>query len=361
MHPASPERAKSRPLPIRRHPGNIEGEMSDNSFPSKLQAAVARHVGKPVTLHNLQQLTGGANRTTWSFDADVGERRERLILQLSAQVPSDEPNPLAEITPHPTAEESAWLMMAATKVGVPAPRVRAILDDSDGLGPGYITDRVDGETLAPKILREAAFAPARSKMTRQAGEILARIHSIPLAETPYLHRQTAAEMIEGQRKVIDYYDFHLPALEWGLKWAADNIPRDARLTVVHGDFRIGNMIVGENDGIRLVLDWEIGQISDPMQDLGWLCVKTWRFGGKLPVGGFGRREELFEAYEKAGGQPVDPAHVRFWEAFGSVKWATGCLRLGMRGIEEVGVERCAIGRRIEEPLWDFYELLEGRD
>ncbi len=335
--------------------------MSNDGFAGRLHAAVARHVGAPGTIHDLQQLTGGANRTTWSFDADVGGKRERLILQLAAAAPEDVPPELAEISPHPTAEEGAWLMMAAVKAGVPAPVVRGILETSDGLGPGYITERVDGETLAPKILREAAFAPARAKMTQQAGEILARIHSIPMSEVAFLKGQTAAQMIEAQRKVVDYYGLNLPAIEWGLKWAADNVPKNARHTVVHGDFRIGNLIVGENDGIRLVLDWEIGQTSDPMQDLGWLCVKTWRFGGKQPVGGFGKREDLFAAYEKAGGQTVDPAHVRFWEAFGSVKWAVGCLRLGTRGIEEVGIERCAIGRRIEEPLWDFYELLEGRD
>ena len=307
--------------------------MGNDSTATLLQRAIARHMGAPGTVYDLQQLTGGANRTTWSFDAEVGGNRQRLIMQLSAAAPDDVPHPLAEISPHPTAEEGAWLMMAAVKAGVPA----------------------------PKILREPAFAPARAKMTQQAGEILARIHSIPLSEVPFLKGQTAEEMIDAQRKVVDFYDLHLPAIEWGLRWAADNVPKRARRTVVHGDFRIGNMIVGKNDGIRLVLDWEIGQASDPMQDLGWLCVKTWRFGGKYPVGGFGGREDLFAAYEKAGGQSVDPAHVRFWEAFGSVKWAAGCLRLGMRGIEEMGVERCAIGRRIEEPLWDFYELLEGRD
>ena len=129
---------------------------------------------------------------------------------------------------------------------------------------------------------------------------------------------------------------------------------------MRGDFRAGNFIVGE-EGIRCVLDWEIGQSGDPMQDLGWVCVKTWRFGGKNPVGGFGTREDLFAAYEKAGGQSVDPAQVRFWEAYGSVKWGVGCLGLGTRGIEENNVERCAIGRRIEEPLWDFLNLIEGRD
>jgi aminoglycoside phosphotransferase (APT) family kinase protein len=197
-------------------------------------------------------------------------------------------------------------------------------------------------------------------MTAQCAKIAAAIHAIDLKAVPFLKGQDAAQMVAAQRKVVDYYNFRLPALELGLKWSAENAPKNPRHTVVHGDFRTGNLIVGD-EGVRCVLDWEIGQSGDPMQDLGWICVKTWRFGGKHPVGGFGKREDLFAAYERASGYPVDPAQVRFWEAFGSVKWAVGCLRLGMRGVEEVGIERSAIGRRIEEPLWDFLNLIEGRD
>jgi aminoglycoside phosphotransferase (APT) family kinase protein len=251
-------------------------------------------------------------------------------------------------------------MIAARRIGVPAPNVRAILGESDGLGPAYITDFVEGETLATKILREDIHAGARKAMTAQCGKILAGIHSIDLKAVPFLHPQKPEEIIAAQYKIIDFFNFSHPALELGLKWVERNVPKNPRTTVVHGDFRHGNFIVGP-DGIRCVLDWEISLIGDPMQDLGWLCVKTWRFGGPRPVGGFGSREELFAAYEAAGGFKVDPDHVRWWEAFGCVKWAVGCLALGKRGVEEVNVERCAIGRRIEEPLWDFFSLIEGRD
>lgn len=334
--------------------------MSSEDFIAQLQAAVARHIGAPGTIHDLQRLTGGANKTTWSFDADVAGERAQFILQLASARANDADNPLAGVSPHLTADEDARLMIAAVKAGVPAPRVRAILQPDDGLGGGYVTERVAGETLATKILRDERFAGARATMAKQCGTILAAIHRIPVAEVPFLMRLTPAEHIAAQRRIIEYFGFHLPALELGLKWAEKNVPRNARHSVVHGDFRAGNFIVGE-DGIRCVLDWEIGQSGDPMQDLGWVCVKTWRFGGKKPVGGFGTREDLFEAYEKASGQSVDPAHVRFWEAYGSVRWGIGCLSMGLRGMEEVGIERCAIGRRIEEPLWDFFNLIEGRD
>lgn len=334
--------------------------MSSEDFIAQLQAAVARHIGAPGTIHDLQRLTGGANKTTWSFDADVAGERAQFILQLASARANDADNPLAGVSPHLTADEDARLMIAAVKAGVPAPRVRAILQPDDGLGGGYVTERVAGETLATKILRDERFAGARATMAKQCGTILAAIHRIPVAEVPFLMRLTPAEHIAAQRRIIEYFGFHLPALELGLKWAEKNVPRNARHSVVHGDFRAGNFIVSE-DGIRCVLDWEIGQSGDPMQDLGWVCVKTWRFGGKKPVGGFGTREDLFEAYEKASGQSVDPAHVRFWEAYGSVRWGIGCLSMGLRGMEEVGIERCAIGRRIEEPLWDFFNLIEGRD
>ena len=334
--------------------------MSSEDFIAQLQAAVARHIGAPGTIHDLQRLTGGANKTTWSFDADVAGERAQFILQLASARANDADNPLAGVSPHLTADEDARLMIAAVKAGVPAPRVRAILQPDDGLGGGYVTERVAGETLATKILRDERFAGARATMAKQCGTILAAIHRIPVAEVPFLMRLTPAEHIAAQRRIIEYFGFHLPALELGLKWAEKNVPRNARHSVVHGDFRAGNFIVRE-DGIRCVLDWEIGQSGDPMQDLGWVCVKTWRFGGKKPVGGFGTREDLFEAYEKASGQSVDPAHVRFWEAYGSVRWGIGCLSMGLRGMEEVGIERCAIGRRIEEPLWDFFNLIEGRD
>jgi aminoglycoside phosphotransferase (APT) family kinase protein len=330
--------------------------MAGDDFGDRLRAVIKRRIGMPGTLHDLQRLTGGANRTTWSFDAEVEGQREGLILQLATDIQ----DPVAALTPYVNAEDSARLMIAAVAAGVPAPRVRAILEPCDGLGEGCITERVAGETLGQRIIRDDRFAKTRGLMARQCGEILSAIHRIDPADTPFLMRQDAADQVDAHRRIVDHFDFHLPALELGLRWAGENVPRDSASTVVHGDFRTGNLIVGE-EGIRCVLDWELAQIGDPMEDLGWLCVRTWRFGGRLPVGGFGSREDLFAAYEKASGRYVNPAHVRFWEAFGNVKWAIDCLRLAMRGVEEMGLERSAIGRRIEEPLWDFLNLIEARD
>jgi aminoglycoside phosphotransferase (APT) family kinase protein len=330
--------------------------MSDDAIVTRLETALARHTGKPAKVHDLQRLTGGANRTTISFDADAGGHRRKLIIQLG----SETFDAVAGIMPQITPAEQARLMIAAARVGAPAPPVVAILEPADALGEGYITERVAGETLGARIVRDERYAPARSVMARQCGEILAAIHRIDFAAAPFLMRQDAAEHVAAHRRIVDNYNFRLPALDLALRWAAENVPRNQRHAVLHGDFRMGNMIVGE-EGIRCVLDWELAQTGDPMQDLGWLCIRTWRFGGAGPVGGFGSREDLFTAYERASGHPVDPGHVRFWEAFGNVKWAVDCLLLGTRGVGEVGIERSAIGRRIEEPLWDFFNLIERRE
>jgi aminoglycoside phosphotransferase (APT) family kinase protein len=330
--------------------------MSNDEIASRLQAVITRHLGPPGTIDDLRALTGGANRSTWSFDADAGGARHRLIMQHGGVTEDLATGMVPQLEP----EQDAQLMIAASEIGVPAPKVRAILEPADGLGRGYVTERVEGETLGPRIVRDEKFAGARAVMARQCGEILALTHRIDVARVPFLMRQDAAAHVEAHRRIVDRFGLRLPALDMALRWAAENVPKNARSTVVHGDYRLGNLIVGE-DGVRCVLDWELGQIGDPMQDLGWLCIRTWRFGGSAPVAGVGSREDLYAGYERASGIPIDRAHVRFWEAFGNIKWVIHCLRLGTRGVAEVGIERCAIGRRIEEPLWDFLNLIEGRD
>ncbi len=330
--------------------------MSNDDIASHLQAVILRHLGPPGTIHDLRQLTGGANRSTWSFDTEAGDARHQLIMQHGGSFEDQATGLVPQLEP----EQDARLMIAASEIGVPAPKVRAILKPTDGLGRGYLTDRAEGETLGQRIVRDDKFTVARAAMAKQCGQILAAVHRIDLARVPFLVPQDGAVHVEAHRRIVDRFSLRLPALDMGLRWAAENVPKNARHTVVHGDFRLGNLIVGE-DGIRCVLDWELGQSGDPMQDLGWLCIRTWRFGGPAPVGGCGSREDLYAAYEQASGFAVDRSHVRFWEAFGNLKWVIHCLRLGARGIAEVGIERCAIGRRIEEPLWDFLNLIEGRD
>ena len=155
----------------------------------------------------------------------------------------------------------------------------------------------------------------------------------------------------------------IPVFELAFRWIQERLPaaESARETLVHGDFRHGNLMIGP-DGVRGVLDWELAHRGDPLEDLGWVCVNSWRFGNiDLPVGGFGLREDLFAGYEAAGGERVDPERVRFWEVVGSLKWGIMCmvmLSVFERGIDR-SVERAAIGRRSSEAEIDLLALLAG--
>jgi aminoglycoside phosphotransferase (APT) family kinase protein len=331
----------------------------------RLRDAVARLLGPPGDIHGLHRLTAGATKATWSFSAQIGDSRQPLILQMSTSRSEDpgtrsDTNNTAHVKlPMLAGKDDAAMILAAAQARIPVPPVRAVLTADCGLGEGCITDFVPGETIARRIMRDPGFALLRENFASQCGEILAHIHAMDPASVPFLMQLDGAKQIALYRDVYDSFDFPVPALEVAFRWAQEHLPITSRSTVTHGDFRMGNLICGKQR-IHAVLDWELACVGDPLQDLGWLCVKTWRFGGAEPVGGIGRRDDLFAAYERAAGTAVDPAAVHFWEVWGSVRWAVMCLIKGLahrRDPAQRTVEALAIGRRMEEPLFDFLELL----
>lgn len=315
----------------------------------QLRAVVADALSQDVRIVALRQLTGGASRQTWSFDAitPAGDVQPLILRR-------DPPE-----APGPGMSTEACAIMAARRAGVPEPEILAYGDDIETLGaPFIVMERVEGETLARRILRDEAFAGVRPVLAEQCGEILARIHSIPPAEVPGLSHPDVLADLEEQ---IWSFDDPSPALELGLRWLNEHRPPPAAEVVVHGDFRNGNLVVTP-DGIRAVLDWELVHRGDPMQDLGYLCVRAWRFGADKPVGGLGDYDDLFRGYERASGRAVDREVVRWWEVFGTVWWGGGCLVQAWRHLsgEERSIELAAIGRRVWEQEYDVLLLLDRR-
>ena len=132
--------------------------------------------------------------------------------------------------------------------------------------------------------------------------------------------------------------------------------------LVHGDYRTGNYLADES-GVTAILDWEGAHLGDPIEDLGWLCVKSWRFGAvDKPAGGFGSREELWAAYERAGGIRVDPARAHWWEVFGTVRWGIICHNQAWRHLSGAikSMELASIGRRAVETEVDLLQLLKEK-
>lgn len=318
-----------------------------------LEAVLSRHGAGVV--QRLRRLTGGATKTTWSFDWVSDGVAQALILQQTPATTGARGH-----VPKLSAAEDAAVMRVARAGGAPAPVVRLVLDEADGLGQGYVTEAVAGETLGKKLVGDEAFAGARAVMASQCGQILAAIHRLPLQELPFLQTLSPADELAVYSELLGACGVRHPALSYARRWVQAHLPSDGRPALVHADFRTGNLIVGP-EGVRCVLDWEIARIGDPMQDLGVLCMRSWRFGGVGEVGGFGARDDLYAAYEAASGQPVDRQRVRFWEAFSNFKWAIACARRGSATHTDgrpASVELSAVGRRLEEPLWDFFQLLQ---
>ncbi len=254
------------------------------------------------------------------------------------------------------------MIAAAERNGVPVPSVRTLLEAGDDLGAGFFMDRVEGETIARRILRDAEFADARPRLAAESGTIAARIHAVDTGTLPSMPVMGAREQIEQQRSYLDTFGEPHPAFELGLRWLESHVRESsAPPALVHGDFRNGNLIVGP-EGIRAVLDWELAHLGDPAEDLGWLCVKSWRFGNADQiVGGFGSLDALLGAYADAGGAALDEDTVRFWVVLGTLKWGVICQGQALMHVNGLirSVELAALGRRVAEMEWDLLDLLDG--
>ena len=326
--------------------------MSPSSSGSEaLASALARLLGGPVA--GLQRLSGGASQETWAFA--LGTRPARpLILRRAPPGAAWQSSGSAGLT------AEAALITLAGQHGVPVPEVLRLLQAADGLGQGFIMQRLAGETLGRRIA--AAHRPV---LAWQCGQALARIHALPLAGLPALRRTQPLAEVGFLRTWHARMGAARPVFQLALAWLASHAPGDTTPALVHGDFRNGNLMVdlqAEGGALVGVLDWELAHLGDPMADLGWMAVNSWRFGQPgRPVGGFGQWDELFGGYRSAGGH-VDEGRLRWWQVLGTLRWGVICESMGqawLSGAEAV-MEKAAIGRRASETEIDLLDLLLPR-
>ena len=298
--------------------------------------------GPAVAVTEVRPMPGGASRESWDVRVRTeGGAERRLILLRDAGGRAR--------TPQRNIAVEAAAMIEARAAGVP---VAELFDHGEeALGRAYLLmERLDGETIPRRLLRDDAYAAARPRLAHRLGEVLARIHQIDPETLPGLpHVDALGQLTELYQGFAE----PRPALEIGLRWLREHQPAPVADTVVHGDFRTGNLMIA-TDGLAGVLDWELTHRGDPRQDLGWLCTKAWRFGSPHPVGGFGSRDELMAGYAKGGGTPPDEVTQRWWELYGTVRWALLCRSQAERYLSgaEPSVELAVLGRRVCEQEFD---------
>lgn len=324
---------------------------------ARLAAFLTQQVGAPATIGTAAPLAGGASRETWRIDAQVGGQRYALVLRMD-QASSMNPDALDR-----PAEFA--LLERAVAAGVLAPRPRWLDPDGRVLGrPFLLMDRIEGESIGPRVVRRPELAEARARMPRQMAEQLARIHATDPTGLDALPRPPAGlspaqHALVQARALVDALGVVSPALEFGMRWLEQHAPECPQPTLVHGDFRVGNLIVGP-EGLRAVIDWEFAHIGDPLEDLAWPCVRDWRFGNDaLRLGGLGELEPFLAAYTAMSGRAVDREGLRYWEVMGNLRWAATCRSQAQRHLSgaDPSVEYASLGRRAAEMELEFLNLI----
>ncbi len=292
---------------------------------SVLTDFVRQQTGGPVEIGSLRRFTVGFSWVTFGFHCvwtDNGQRTEReLILRAGP--------PTGIFGPYRAFPEFVTLRaLAAT--AVPVPRVYWYSDDTSILGaPFFVCDLVAGEAPIPWTHDGGpAFDDARRiKLGTQFVEALAALHALPWQGTPVAEiggvtdpGRTASDQADTWMGFLARWSQErVPMLELGAAWLREHAPVASRISVVHGDYRIGNFLEVD-DRITAILDWETVHLGDPVEDLGWVCLQAWR--GRSPyMCHFFEREELRDRYGALTGHEVSLADMAYWEAFGTFKLA----------------------------------------
>ena len=299
----------------------MSGALDEN-----LGRVLVREVPGCIGLVSTERLSGGASQETYKLTVTTAKGTRLLCLRRApggpeAEVDSD----LQESIGLPT---EALLISKARAALVPEPKVHYVLRESDSLGEGFVMEWLEGETLGSRIVRSREFEPVRPRLAQQCGEILARIHAIELETSGLLEKltiRTPEDLVRQTWERYKRFNTPQPMIDYAARWLLEHLPVRHDVTLVHNDFRNGNLMV-DSTGIIGVLDWELAHVGDPMHDVGWLCTNSWRFGqANLTVGGFGNYEDLASGYESISGRKLDREHVRFWEGYGSFWWAVTTL------------------------------------
>jgi aminoglycoside phosphotransferase (APT) family kinase protein len=331
-----------------------------------LAAFLRRQVGADVAVSGLKRYTVGFSWITFGFEAswrdESGHRHENLILRLGP--------PKGLFAPYRAFPQFAALD-ALSGTAVPVPRAYWYSEELEHFGaPFFICEKVEGEAPLPWVAegREAFPPPLREALAEQFVAALAALHRFEWRGTaleslgPGVDERSAAPLqIAFWEALLGRWAFRpYPMLEWAISWLKAHRPVASQVTVVHGDYRTGNFL--ESGGrITAILDWELVHLGDPLEDLGWICMRSFR--GRSPyMCHLIERARLYERYEELSGIPVPPAVVQFYEAFGTFKLAV--IHVGAARCFEDGrfkdLRLAALGVHLPRLMLQLEATIEGR-
>jgi aminoglycoside phosphotransferase (APT) family kinase protein len=249
------------------------------------------------------------------------------------------PRPPLPPTAHDLVRESS-LQLALAPLGIRVPNIRAVCENDSLLGvPFYVMDYIDGQVITTELPRPLDGDPeARRRLADDLVDTLVEIHAADIDVPALTAFVRPGNYNERQvRRFSQLWEVNqtrdLPTVVDVGRWLAGNVPEQLPATVVHGDYRLGNMIVTHKkpERVAAVLDWEMGTIGDPRADVGYLVATYSEPGGREnPLGtspvtatdGFPTRSELVDRYRSHSGRDVEP--LAWFEALALWKAAVFC-------------------------------------
>ncbi len=308
-------------------------------------------------ISGLKMLAGGASKEAWAFDLENATAKLELILRRAGggAMNADQISLFEEFK----------VLEAARNAGVTVAKPVAYLADVSEK-EAFISERLKGEAVGRRVVSRPELAEARASLPNRLAEELAKIHSINLEKLDFLPGTrdftAATYLVSRLRSELAATLEPHPVIELALLWLERNIPAQSDVLVLHGDFRIGNLMISETALVG-VLDWEFAHVGDPAEDLAWLLVRAWRFGhDALRLGGIGEVSAFLEHYNALTNRNISLEQLFYWEVMGNVKWAVGALTQARRHLDghERSVELAVLGRLCAEMELELLHLLKRK-
>ena len=295
--------------------------LTDPDTRQRLAEFIAHAAGaRSATVTAFERMSGGAVQENWALDAELDGVAHRWVLRTDAR---------ATVRESLTRAQEFAVLKVVHEAQVLAPEPLYLCEDPGVTGqPFFIMQRLPGVTAGHRVTRDAKLVPDPARLSREVAANLARLHRIgpPHAGLGFLKTMLAADCIDHYRRYLDTLPHPYPVLEWGLRWCELNLPQREETTFVHRDYRTGNYLV--HDGhLSGVLDWEFSAFGNPLEDLGWICVRYWRFARPdLAVGGIAGVADFVPEYERVSGRRVTAQDLNYWTVMGNVRWAVIALQ-----------------------------------